>query len=494
MRIRFALTLAALASPARADVKLPALFSDGMVLQQGCDVPVWGWAEEGERVTVKFQGQEASAEAKGGTWRVRLKPLAAGAGGTLAVSGKNTIEVKDVLVGEVWVCSGQSNMEWPVARSAGAEQAIADSACPRVRLFQVPRTESERPRGDVAAAWRACGPDAVPKFSAIAYFFGRDLERSLGVPVGLIQSAVGGTPAEAWTSEDTQKANPDFKGIFDAYAAALERYKKAQAEHAAAAEKARAEGRPAPEAPRRPWMLGGLYNGMIAPLQPYAIRGAIWYQGEGNAPRAWQYRALFPAMIRCWRDAWGQGDFPFLFVQLAAFGPAGQKPEEETWPELREAQLLTLSAVPHAGMAVSIDVGDEKDIHPKRKQQVGARLALAARAIAYGEKLVYSGPVFAAMKVEGDKAALSFDHVGGGLEARDGALQGFTIAGEDKAFHGAKAEIEGDRVVVSCPEVKQPAAVRYGWGRCPPCNLYNKEGLPASPFRTDDWPGVTKSK
>jgi sialate O-acetylesterase len=260
------------------------------------------------------------------------------------------------------------------------------------------------------------------------------------------------------------------------------------------AEKAKAENRPAPRAPGKPWMPSGLYNGMLAPLAPYAIKGVIWYQGEANAGRAYQYRRLFPTMIRDWRTLWGQGDFPFLFVQLAAFGPNSQKLGESDWAELREAQLMTLSASPKTGMSLAIDVGTYDDIHPRNKQPVGARLALAARAVAYGEKIVHSGPVYQSMKIEGDKVILSFKHAGGGLEARGGELKGFIIAGDDKVWREAKAEIKGDRVIVSSPEVAKPVAVRYAWAKYPTCNLYNKEGLPATPFRTDDWQGVTQPK
>ena len=495
MKLRLSLPLlcSLLAVAARADVTLPAVISDGMVLQQGVRVPVWGAADEGETVTVEFQGQKVSATARGGKWMVSLKPLEPGGPFPLTVSGKNRIEMKNVLVGEVWVASGQSNMAWRVKQSADPEAAIAGATCPLVRFFTVPRSEVAAPAAEVKAGWQQCGPETVGDFSAVAYFFGRDLQAARGVPVGLINSSVGGSPAESWMSRAALEANPEYGQFFELYPERMEQYHKAQAEHAAAAERAKAEGKPAPRAPGKPWMPAGLYNGMIAPLLPFAIKGAIWYQGEANAGRAYQYRALFPAMIRNWRADWGQGDFPFLFVQLAAYGPAATKPEESDWAELREAQLMTLAAVPHTGMAVTTDVGDA-DIHPTRKQPVGARLALAARAVAYGEKVVHSGPVFHEMKVKGDRAELMFKHVGGGLEARGGELKGFTVAGEDRVWREAKAEIQGDRVIISCPGVAKAVAVRYAWARYPVCNLYNKEGLPATPFRTDDWPGVTAGK
>jgi sialate O-acetylesterase len=481
-------------SAARADVKLPALISDGMVLQQEIDVPLWGWADEGESVTVEFQNQKVAATTKDGKWMVRLKPLKVGGPFTLTISGKNKIELKNVLVGEVWICGGQSNMQWRLNQTDNAEAEIASAKYPMIRLFTVPRLEVDAPVTDVKAGWKEASPETVPTFSAIGYYFGRDLHKARNVPVGLINNAVGGSPAESWTSAGVLNSDAEYKQFAAEYPKRMERYEQALAKYREDAEKAKAENKPAPRPPGRPWMPSGLYNGMLAPLAPYAIKGAIWYQGESNATRAYQYRRLFPTMISNWRAIWGQGDFPFLFVQLAAFGPNGQKLGESDWAELREAQLMTLSASPKTGMALAIDVGTYNDIHPRNKQPVGARLALAARAIAYGEKIVHSGPVYKSMKIEGDKVSLSFNHTGGGLEARGGELKGFIIAGEDKVWREARAEIKGKRVIVYSPEAPKPVAVRYGWMKFPTCNLYNKEGLPATPFRTDDWPGVTQSK
>ncbi len=482
------------ATTARADVKLPALISDGMVLQQGIDVPLWGWADEGESVTVEFQNQKVTAATKDGKWMVRLKPLKAGGPFTLTVSGRNKIELKNVLVGEVWICSGQSNMQWRLNQTDNAEAEIASAKYPMIRLFTVPRLEVGAPVTDVKAGWKECSPETVATFSAVGYYFGRDLHKARNVPIGLINNAVGGSPAESWTSNGVLNGDAEYKQFAAEYPKRMETNEKALAKYREDAEKAKAENKPAPRPPGRPWMPSGLYNGMLAPLAPYAIKGAIWYQGESNATRAYQYRRLFPTMISNWRAIWGQGDFPFLFVQLAAFGPNGQKLGESDWAELREAQLMTLSASPKTGMALAIDVGDIGDIHPRNKQPVGARLALSARAVAYGEKIVHSGPVYKSMKIEGDKISLSFNHAGGGLEARGGELKGFIVAGDDQVWREAKAEIKGDHVIVSSPEVSKPLAVRYGWMRFPACNLYNREGLPATPFRTDDWPGVTQSK
>ncbi|HEV8484153.1 MAG TPA: sialate O-acetylesterase [Blastocatellia bacterium] len=482
------------ASAARADVKLPAIIADGMVLQQGMSVPVWGWADEGETVTVEFQNQKVAGVARQGKWMVRLKPLKAGGPFTLTVTGKDKIELKNVLVGEVWICGGQSNMQWPLRQTDNADTEIANAKYPMIRLFTAPRLEVDAPVNDVKAGWKECSPETVATFSAVGYYFGRDLHKARNVPVGLINNAVGGSPAESWVSAAVLNADAEYKGFKADYARGMEQYEKALAKNREESEKARAEGKPVPRPPGKPWMPSGLYNGMLAPLAPYAIKGAIWYQGESNAGRAYQYRRLFPTMIRDWRVIWGQGDFPFLFVQLAAFGPNSPKMGESDWAELREAQLMTLSASPKTGMAVAIDVGTIDDIHPRNKQPVGSRLALAARAVAYAEKLVHSGPVYQSVRIEGDKAILSFKHLGTGLEARGGELKGFIIAGEDKVWREAKAEIRGDRVIVTGAGVSKPSAVRYGWMKYPTCNLFNKEGLPATPFRTDDWPGVTQPK
>ena len=482
------------ATLARADVKLPALISDGMVLQQGMDVPLWGWADDGEVVTVEFQNQKVSATATNGKWMLRLKSLKAGGPFKLAISGKNKIELQNVLVGEVWICSGQSNMQWNLKTTDNGDAEIAAAKYPMIRLFTVPRVEVDAPQTDVKAAWKECSPETVAAFSAVGYYFGRDLHKSRNVPVGLINNAVGGSPAESWMKDSLLKNDAEYKQFHAEYPGRMEQYQRAMDKFKADAETAKAEGKPAPRAPGRPWMPSGLYNGMLAPLAPYAIKGAIWYQGESNATRAYQYRRLFPDMIRNWRADWSQGDFPFLFVQLAAFGPNGSKLGESDWAELREAQTMTLTASPKTGMALAIDYGTYDDIHPRKKEPVGARLALAARAIAYGEKIVYSGPMYDKLKIDGDKAILSFKHTGGGLEARGGELKGFLIAGDDKVWREAKAEIKGKQVIVSSAEVAKPVAVRYAWAKFPTSTLYNKEGLPASPFRTDDWPGVTQPK
>lgn len=478
----------------RAKVRLPALLSDHMVLQQGAPVRVWGRAEPGEAVTVEFQGQRASSKGDAnGRWEVYLKPLEAGGLAEMTIAGQDTIVLKDVLVGEVWVGSGQSNMQLTVSRSNNAEQEIAQAEFPRMRLFQVKLTVADQPSEDVQGSWRLCAPESVRDFTAVGYFFAREIHQRRGVPVGLIQSAWGGTPAQSWTSRPALEAEPALKFILEEWEQVLanhpdaqQKYEKRLEEWKAAAAAARAEGRtpaaqpPRPAGPGHQNTPGGLYNAMIAPLAPYAIRGVIWYQGESNASKthAYAYRRLFRLMIEDWRRAWALGSFPFLFVQLANFQ------SNEWWPLLRESQVNALE-LRQTGMAVAIDIGESKDIHPKNKQEVGRRLALAARAIAYGENLVYSGPIFRQLSKEGDRLRLWFDHVGGGLEARGGGpLAGFTVAGKDGNFVAAEARIEGASVVVRSPQVSEPAAVRYGWADDPVTNLINKEGLPASPFRS----------
>jgi sialate O-acetylesterase len=445
------------AAVVHAAVKPNALISDGAVLQQGMPVPVWGSAADGEKVTVAFQDQTASAVAQDGKWMVRLKPLTPGGPFTMTIAGENTLEFNDILVGEVWIASGQSNMAWPIDRSADADRVKAASTDPMLHLFTVPHADLPAPATDVEGRWSEAGPDTIGGFSAVAYFFGRDLRKALNVPVGIINSSVGGTAAQQWTRRSFLESDPELAGAITSNT-------------------------------------GGLYNGMIAPLIPYAFRGAIWYQGESNAGAAYQYRTLFPGMIRNWREDWGEGDFPFLFVQLAPFQAIDFLPKESAWAELREAQLLTSLRVRRTGMAVITDVGDEADIHPIWKEPVGGRLALLALRIAYGKPVVDNGPLYKSMQVKGRYVTLSFDHVDGGLVAKGGDLTGFAVAGEDRAFVNARAKIQGDKVLVWSARVDHPVAVRFGWANCPVVNLFNQAGVPASPFRTDDFPMVTGPK
>jgi sialate O-acetylesterase len=644
-------------STARAAVTPNPLFAEHAVLQQGTKVPVWGTADPGEAVTVEIAKQSVSVRAGAdGRWLVRLAPLPAGGPFTLTISGTNKIVLGDILVGEVWVAGGQSNMERQLGLRVGQqpidnwEKEVAAADHPQIRHFGVAQEKSLTPLSTVKGQWNVCTPEAVKDFSAVGYFFGRDLEKARHVPVGIIHASWGGTPAEAWTSEAGLRPLPDFadtseqlKMLIANPAAARLQYETrletwfiandtgstegsswrapaldagtwktmtlptlwedagepdlngvvwfrktfelSASAAATAAElqlgmvddidttwvngvkvgatfgynvvrkyglppgvlkpghnvvvvrvldtgggggiwgdqklqlvfggKSPAEGlraaslAPAPAQPVQPpqpvidlsgswrYKIGMrledgppppvgvtgdvmtptvLYNGMIAPLLPYAIRGVIWYQGEANVRREQQYRSLFPATIADWRQAWGT-DLPFLFVQIAPF--------REMTPELREAQLLTWRHTPKTAMVVTTDCGDANDIHPPHKQVVGARLALAARALAYGERIEYSGPVFEAIKVKGAKATLTFTHAGSGLIAKGGHLKGFVLAGTDGTFHPARAEIRGKTVVVTSEAVSTPLAVRYGWANVPEGNLFNKAGLPASPFRTD---------
>lgn len=503
-----------------AEVKPNPLFTDGAVLQRGQDVPVWGSARDGEKVTVEFGTQKLTTTAKDGKWRVDLKPLTEGGPFTMTLSGDNTVTVKNLLVGEVWICSGQSNMDFRFANCATAAEDAAKADFPQIRMFTVEKIPSLTPVAERAGSWVESSPQTVGRFSAVGYYFARDLYQKLGVPVGMIHTSWGGTPAQAWTSLEGFGVDPELKDYLATAKKALENqpsdpaafqakvdqynaakktwdesvgnaYQKTLNQWKAASAQAKKERkpqppRPAPSSPApvalanpgsSPNFPTSLYNGMVAPLVPYAIKGVIWYQGESNAGNSKQYRTLFPAMIADWRAKWKSGDFPFLFVQIAPFN--GQP------PEIREAQFLTLAKSKNTAMAVTTDVGNATNIHPTAKAPVGARLALAARALAYGEKIEYSGPLYQFMTAQGDKITVSFTHVGGGLVAKGGELKGFTIAGADGKFVPAKAEIQGQNVIVSADAVSQPKAVRYGWANVPDVNLFNKEALPASPFRTD---------
>jgi sialate O-acetylesterase len=449
-------------TPLRAEVKLAGVFGDNMVLQRDQSAPVWGSAGDGEDVTVKIAGQTKTATAGAdGRWKVTLDKLQGGEPLEMTVKGSagTEIKLKNILVGEVWVCSGQSNMEMGVGACNHAKEEIAAADYPNIRIFTVPKNKVAEPTTELKSQWLPCTPTNIGaedwgSFSAAAYFFGRELNKELNVPIGLIHTSWGGTPAEFWTSRKTLEADAELKRLAHGESSCL-------------------------------------YNGMIAPLIPFAIRGAIWYQGESNIQHAFQYRTLFPAMIRNWRTDWAQGDFPFGFVELAPFRYGNADPA--CWAELCEAQTMTLQNVPNTGMAVTVDIGDLKDIHPKNKQDVGKRLALWALAKVYGKEIVYSGPLHKSMTVEGNKIRVKFEHVGGGLVSRDGKPLGeFTIAGDDRKFVPATAQIDGDSIVVSSAEVAAPVAARFAWRDNTEPNLSNKEGLPASPFRTDSWKGLTE--
>jgi sialate O-acetylesterase len=661
-------------SAANAALEVASPFGDHMVLQREKPIRVWGKADPASKVRLALGDNEAEVTADAaGKWHAEFPALPAGGPYELKItSGPENVVFQDVLIGEVWICSGQSNMEWPVRGSLRAEEETAAADHPRLRFFKVGRKTSPEPVEQVSGTWEVCTPQTAAPFSAVGYFFARDLQAKLDVPIGLIGTYWGGTPAEAWTRAGALEGEPEFAPILeklasspdldpDAQAAALAEVEKRRAQIVdpwlvpvapkaawlAASEKLGGEwkdiqvpglwestaslnidgvvwyrrvielteaqarmadrlelgavddfdftyingtlvgktGRetkdfwakprsyalassvlkagpnvllvrvidhgygggfsgvdsqvalvladgskvplagkweyrveasatlPLPPSEKAQYMAGYLYNGMLAPLIPYTIRGAIWYQGEANASRGEQYRKLFPTMIRNWRQDWDQGDFPFYFVQLANFRERLAEPTSSDWAELREAQAMTL-ALPNTGMAVAIDIGEAGNIHPRNKQEVGRRLAQIALSKDYGvtvsegwgagwpligrffeKPLPYSGPVYRSMKIENGKIRLFFDQVNGGLVSRsEGALKGFALAGEDQQFVWADAVIEGETVVLSSPQVKNPVAARYGWANNPEVGLYNAVGLPASPFRTDTWPGITAGK
>lgn len=542
----------ALACTANAGVKLHALFSDHVVLQRGAIVPVWGWADAGERIELKFASQTKTTTADAqGKWMVKLDAMSASAESrdlTISDSQGSRLTVHDVLVGEVWLAGGQSNMDSPLFAAHNAAEALPQASDAQLRFFKVTKRTAAEPQADCKGKWETSTPDSAKNFSAVAYFFAQELCRSQKCPVAVIQAAWGGTDIDTWMSlaglkqplaltnpltrwdkalADYAKIQADPKLAADyeqelktwqaevapAYNLALKQWNTNKAAGKEAAPKPQ-PSRPEPSNPdpmgmpspsRRPSTPTVNFNGMIQPLVPCAMRGVIWYQGENNASRGLEYRELFPRLIADWRNRWQTaggtaGEFPFLFVQLPGNGKDTTPVAEQGWPWLREAQFMTLK-VPRTAMAITIDVGDPNDVHPADKIDVGRRLALAARKLAYGETLVASGPLYQASKVEGGTIRLSFRETGGGLKAGQAPwrargvepltsdrLIGFFVAGDDRKWFEAEAKIEGDSVVVSSPQVAKPVAVRYGWANSPRCNLYNQEGLPASPFRTDDWP------
>ncbi|WP_437231023.1 sialate O-acetylesterase [Planctomicrobium sp. SH661] len=496
---------------ANAAVRTPAVFGSGMVLQRDMPVPVWGWGEPGEEVTVTFRDQSQSTKTDAdGKWIVKLAPLSVGEPADLTVKGQNTLTFKDVLVGEVWICSGQSNMQWSVNSSLDPDLEKAAANHPQIRLFAVPLTTADTPQEDVIASWQPCNPQTLGNFTAVGYYFGRQLYETLHVPVGIIQTAWGGTRAEAWTSPEMMAKSANLAPIQESWnerlaapanAAATAEYepkwKKWQEDWKAA----RIKGEPAPGRPGHPqntrWSEhhpSTLYNAMVAPLAPYAIRGAIWYQGESNAGRAYQYRELMPAMIQSWRDAWGQGDFPFYQVQLANFFESKDQPAESAWAELREAQHMAAKALPNVDAACIIDAGAAKDIHPKDKQVVGKRLARLALVDVYQVPgIIRQGPTFESVQFDGNKAIVKFDTHGSKLISYYGEpLKGFALAGEDKNFVWGEAKITGpDTVEIVAAGIEKPASVRYNWADNPKGTLYSEAYLPAYPFRSDSWDGVT---
>ena len=506
MKIRsvllFSGLLAASVTRTLADITLAPLFRDGAVIQRDQPLVIWGRAAAAEKVAIKFRNQTASViTGADGRWRVTLKPeQVSSVPSELVATGANKVVVRDVLVGDVWLCSGQSNMAFAVKGSQDAERAIATANFPLIRQFKVPTVVAEKPADDVVGAWTSCSPSTVGGFSAVAYFFARDLHQKLNVPIGIVNSSWGGTQIEAWISERVLRENPAAHEIFDRWEKRLADYPAKMSEHAAAVEKlkadraegkasgkAKARGAPAkPEGPGSRWHPGGIYNAMIAPLVPYGLRGVLWYQGEANANRNSEYASLFTSMIKQWRADFGR-QLPFYFVQLANF-ESGAGNKGDVWAYQRDAQAQAL-ALPDTGMAVTIDIGEPKDIHPTNKAEVGRRLALQARKQIFGEQIETDGPVFAAAKREGSSLRVNFTHAEGlRLQpARTDGRVSFEIAGEDKKFLPANAKVEGDAVVVSSDRVPSPVAVRYAWRNSPDARLFNAAGLPARPFRSDDW-------
>ena len=632
-----------------ADPVLPTLFTDHMVLQQGRPVHVWGKADPREKVAVDFAGHTATATTDAnGRWTLFLPALTAGGPFTLTVSGQKQVVIKDVMVGEVWVASGQSNMTFGLSDADGAALEIPRADYPQIRLFRVPQKIALSPQENtLPARWQVCTPDAAKSFSAVAYFFARDVYKSQGVPIGIIESAWPGTTIEDWIAPEALRADPSLRAILeqsDQMKPAERKFAETPlpfelefddfellpaqpgsetkvlanfddgdshtsmggtfsyswadapdsvfdlvspgrggsgfaarvtgqldgAQGSTLSVRYKLDGAPvdlSAYAGIRFWVRGNgsfrfrslqptitdydnystavmhatpdwqpvtvgfhdlrqegwgvslpftqgalsgfsiesltslgyapmpvsaLYQGMVSPVLPYAFRGALWYQGESNALRAHQYHKLLPTLIENWRKAPDHSDLVFLIVQLPNHGAVPEQPAESAWAELREAQLMTFKQLPHTGLAVTIDVGDPNNVHPHRKLEVGQRLALWALGIVYRRPIIYSGPIYESMHITGSEIDVYFTHVGSGLEAHGGgALQGFAVAGSDRKFHWADARIEGDAVVVSSPEVANPVAVRYAWADTPPCNLFNKDGLPASPFRSDNWPGIT---
>jgi sialate O-acetylesterase len=500
-------------SPVQAEIRLPAVISSHMVVQQQQPIVLWGWAEAGETISVKFRGQTANSQADTqGNWRIELPPAAADSRpSSLTVSGSRSpaVTLVDILVGEVWMCSGQSNMEWTVERTHTSSPEIWRARYPQIRLFKIPRKTAYEPQSDVEAEWTACSPDSVRGFSAVGYYFGLELFQALDVPIGLINASWGGTRIEPWTPipgfqavselnsvlQEVRQAHFDYR---DVLRTALPEWKSWMN----AVDKILAEEGippPAPERPRHPLDFPqqptALYNGMVHPVVPFAIQGAIWYQGESNRNDGLLYKSKMEALIRGWRQVWGREDLAFLYVQLAPYNYAynreetgGEVPDFQRLPLIWEAQRESL-ALPGTGMAVVTDITNLNDIHPRNKKEVGRRLSLWALARTYGvQDLVYSGPLYRRMEADGSRIRLYFEHVGAGLTSLDGSpLSWFEIAGPSRVFYKAEAEIQGDTVVVWSPEVGSPRAVRLGWHQLAVPNLGNLNGLPASPFRTDRW-------
>ena len=477
-----------------ADVKLPNIFTNSMVLQRDQENAVWGKASAGEAVAVHIGSQKKSATADSdGNWKVMLDPMSVGEPLELIVKGQNEIRITDVLVGEVWICSGQSNMQWSINASNNVDLEKASANYPNIRMINFPQVGVQEPIwSHDDRKWMVCNPQNVGNFSAVGYFFARQLHQTLGVPIGMINNAWGGSACEAWINRETLSADPQFKPLIARWEENEQRVAELTGKGELNEEEKKQLGglQNQMRGNSRP---GNIYNGVLKSHLGYGIRGSIWYQGESNAGRAYQYRELFPLMISSWRKEWGQGDFPFYWVQLADFMAENSEPMDSAWAELREAQTMTMAKLPNTGQAVIIDIGEGKDIHPRNKVDVGMRLARWALANEYGLSIPYRSPEYQSMELQGNQIILSFANVDGGWRPFDtNELNGFTIAGEDKKFVNAKATLMQDgRIAVSADSVAEPKSVRYAWANNPKVNLYDRSDLPLTPFRTDDWPGVT---
>jgi sialate O-acetylesterase len=481
--------------PATAEVTVPSIFGEQMVLQQGQANKVWGMASPGEHVSVRISEQSHAAIAgDDGKWHVTLEPLDAGGPFELTIKGSNEIKFSDVLVGEVWVCSGQSNMQWSVQQSNDPDLESLAANFPQIRMINYPRVGSQEPLWNhEQAVWKECNSDNVLEFSAVGYYFGRQLHQTLNVPIGLINNAWGGSSCEAWVDRTVLQRDGRYSQLLSNWDQQAARHEELAAigdsrTEKESKEKRELQGRLAGQ--HRP---ANIYNGVLKSHLGYGIKGVIWYQGESNAGRAYQYRDLFPLMISSWRDEWGQGDFPFYWVQLADFKGEQTEPVESDWAELREAQTMTLERLPRTGQAVIIDIGEGRDIHPKNKVDVGRRLARLALADDYGFPIAAHSPRFQSMEVKDRKAILTFQSINGGWRPFDvNHPVGFAVAGEDRKFVWAEAKIlEDNRIEISSSLVEEPVSVRYAWADNPICNMYDASGLPLTPFRTDQWPGLT---
>ncbi|MEM0925414.1 MAG: sialate O-acetylesterase [Planctomycetota bacterium] len=491
-----------MATAARAEIRTSAIFGRSMVLQREKPIHVWGWANTNADVTIKIANQSVTGKCDSdGRFDLQLESMKAGGPHVLKIeSGSDVKTFDDVLIGEVWVCSGQSNMQWSVAQANDPDLESLSANFPQIRLINVPQVGTQEPQDSFDGQWKPCSPETVRDFSAVGYFFGRQLHQTLDVPIGLIDNAWGGSAAEAWLNRDVLRESVKFDDLLASW-----RDREATYDHEAAMAKFRErltawQKNKKGQRPRQPRNVlvgqhrpANLYNGVLHPIIGYTIRGTVWYQGETNSGRAYQYRELFPLMISHWRDEWQQGDFPFYWVQLADFRDEVDTPTGSTWAELREAQTMTLDALPNTGEAVILNLGESGDIHPKNKQDVGKRLARWALAKDNGYDIAHQSPRYESMKIENGKVVLTFKHVGGGLDTFDVDTPiGFTIAGEDQTFVNANATITSKTTIeVSSPDVVDPAAVRYAWADNPVCNVQSAEGLPMTPFRTDQWKGVT---